>query len=42
MKNIYRSFLIIAAFFAVSCKPDAPVEEVKPEFPETKEYNVAP
>ena len=42
MKNIYRSFLIIAAFIAVSCKPDAPVEEVKPEFPETKEYNVAP
>ena len=42
MKNIYKSFLMFAALVAVSCKPDAPVEETKPVFPQSKEYNVAP
>ena len=42
MKNIFKSFLIVAALVAASCKPDAPVVEVKPEFPQSKEYSVLP
>ena len=42
MKNIFKSFLIAAAFFAVSCNPDGPVENAAPQFPESKDYSVAP
>lgn len=42
MKNIFKSFLIVAALAAVSCNPDGPVENTAPQFPESKDYNVAP
>lgn len=42
MKNIYKSFLIVAAFLAASCKPDGPVDNTEPQFPVSKEYNVSP
>ena len=42
MKNIYRSFLIVAAFLAVSCNLDGLGDNSVPQFPESKEYSVAP
>ena len=42
MKNIFKSFLVVAAFFAASCNPDGPVQNAEPQFPQSKEYNVAP
>lgn len=40
MKNIFKAFIVAAVFTA--CQPDGPAENQKAEFPEAKEYNVAP
>ena len=42
MKNIFKAFIVAAAFAAAACQPEGPVENQKAEFPEAKEYNVAP
>ena len=40
MKNIFKAFIVAVLFTA--CQPDGPAENQKAEFPEAKEYNVAP
>ena len=44
MKNIYRIFaaLLMGSAIMVSCKPDAPVETVTPEFPQMTSHTVTP
>ena len=42
MKNIFKAFFVAAAFAAVACQPEGPIDNQKAEFPEAKEYNVAP